>query len=117
MPEPSETSPPAPAASPVGPPVGEVDACDLSPYAMPSPAPVGVSLHTLVPNERAIARVLEGMLSRSGLTLGEAARALGVTPNAVRQYLRGRRHRPSLEWFIRFARVCGATVRLEWPPR
>lgn len=73
------------------------------------------SLTPLVCDERAIARLLETLLSRGGLTIGEASRRMGVTTNTIRQYLRGRRNKPSLIWFIRLADLCGAKVTIEFP--
>jgi DNA-binding transcriptional regulator YdaS (Cro superfamily) len=73
------------------------------------------SLTPLVCDERAIARLLGALLSRGGLSVGEASRRLGVTTNSVRQYLHGRRNKPSLMWFVRFAEICGARVVVEWP--
>jgi hypothetical protein len=75
------------------------------------------SLTPLVCDERAIQRLLETLLRRGGLSVNEAARRLGVTENSVRQYIRGRRQRPSLQWFIRLAEVCGARVTVEFPPK
>jgi hypothetical protein len=75
------------------------------------------SITPLVCDERAIMRLLETMLSRGGLSVNEAASRLGVTSNAIRQYLKGRRAKPSLMWFIRLAEVCGAKVTVEWPTR
>jgi DNA-binding CsgD family transcriptional regulator len=75
------------------------------------------SLTPLVCDERAIARLLSSLISRGGLSIGEVSRRLGVTTNSVRQYLRGRRNKPSLMWFVRFAEICGARVVIEWPER
>lgn len=97
------------------------DELDLSQF---SPIPGGVSppsirssstLTPLVCDERAIARLLLILLNKGGLTVGEAARRLGITTQSVRQYLKGRRSRPSLMWFIRFAELCGARVTIEFP--
>lgn len=74
-------------------------------------------LTPLVCDERAIARLLATLLSRGGLSTREVARRMGVTPNAVRQYLRGRRNRPSLIWFIKLAELCGARVLVEFPEK
>jgi hypothetical protein len=74
-------------------------------------------LTPLVCDERAISRLLETLLSRSGLSAGEVARRLGISSNAVRQYLRGRRSKPSLIWFIRLAELCGARVTIEFPTK
>lgn len=73
------------------------------------------TLTPLLCDERAIGRLLSSLLSKGGLSVGEASRRLGVSTQAVRQYLKGRRNKPSLLWFIRFADMCGARVILEFP--
>jgi transcriptional regulator with XRE-family HTH domain len=62
-----------------------------------------------------ITRLLETIISRSGMNLAEVARKMGVTPNSIRQYTRGRRNRPSLQWMVRLAEVCGAKLSIEFP--
>jgi DNA-binding transcriptional regulator YdaS (Cro superfamily) len=79
------------------------------------PKSASSNLTPLVCDERAIARLLGLLLSRGGLSIGEVARRLGVTPQAVRQYLRGRRNKPSLIWFVKFAEACGGKVSIEFP--
>lgn len=74
-------------------------------------------LTPLVCDERAIARLLEMIIQRGGLSTNEVAKRMGVTQNAVRQYIRGRRNRPSLIWFIRLAELCGARVVIEFPSK
>lgn len=75
-------------------------------------------LTPLVCDERAIGRLLETMLDKAGLSSAEASRRLGYdSPNSVRQYLRGRRKKPSLLWFLKFAALCGAQVSIEFPTR
>jgi hypothetical protein len=97
------------------------DALGLSPvasghhtYAIPR---TSSSLTPVVDDERAVARLLETLIYRSGLTTNEVARRLGVHPATIRQYLGSRRTRPSLQWFVRFATLCGARVTLEYPER
>jgi hypothetical protein len=75
------------------------------------------SLTPVVCDERAISRLLGSILSRAGLTTIDIAMKMGVTPQSVRQYLAGRRCRPGLLWFIKFAELAGARVVLEWPER
>lgn len=75
------------------------------------------SLTPVLCDERAIGRLLETLISRGGISIGEASRRLGVTTNTVRQYLAGRRSRPSLLWFVRLAEACGAKVTVEFPGR
>lgn len=73
------------------------------------------SLTPLVCDERAIARLLETLISRSGMSIGLVADRMGVTTNAIRQYMRGRRTKPSLIWFIRLVEICGGSVKIEFP--
>lgn len=75
------------------------------------------SLMPLIADQRAVARLLETLLAKAGLTVGQAAKEFGVTDEAVRQYVTGRRNNPSLLWFIKFAHLCGAKVSVEFPPR
>lgn len=72
-------------------------------------------LTPVVCDERAIGRLLETLLSRSGMSIEEASRRLGVTSNTIRQYLHGRRTKPSLFWFVRLATLCGASVSIQFP--
>jgi len=73
------------------------------------------SLTPLVCDERVITRLLETLISRSGMSIAGAAQRMGVKDASLRQYMRGRRSRPSLQWFIRLAEVCGAKVSIEFP--
>lgn len=67
-------------------------------------------------DERAISRLLENLLERAGLTPRDAATRLGLkSANGVRQYLAGRRTKPSLIWFIKFCELCGAQVSITFP--
>lgn len=75
------------------------------------------SLTPVICDGRVISRLLETLLHRAGLTPAAAARALGVRPQAVQQYLGGRRTKPSLLWFVKLAEVCGARVYVEFPKR
>lgn len=74
------------------------------------------ALTPLVCDERAISKLLETLLSRSGLSVAEASRRMGVTTNTIRQYIHGRRSKPSLLWFIKLAAICGVQVTIEWGP-
>jgi hypothetical protein len=75
------------------------------------------SLTPVVCDERAISRLLELILVRSGLSLNEVAKRMGVTPNCVRQYIHGRRGRPSLLWVVKFAETCGSHITIQTPTR
>lgn len=75
-------------------------------------------LTPVICDDRAVARLLEQLLEKAGITIKEAAEKLGMeSTNSVRQYITGRRVRPSLMWFVRFAEMCGARVIIEWPGR
>jgi hypothetical protein len=75
------------------------------------------TISPVVCDERAITSLLELLLSKGGLSVNEASRRMGVTQNAVRQYIVGRRTKPSLLWFVKFAELCGARVVVEFPGR
>src|SRR5688572_5597363 len=49
---------------------------------------------------QSIPKLLRGMLERSGISIGEAARRLEVNPNTISQYLNGRRSKPSIQWLV-----------------
>ena len=69
----------------------------------------------LVASDDATAKLIAQLLNKAGLSIGEAARQMGVTPNAIRQYVKGRRNKPSVAWLVRLAELCGATVYIEFP--
>ena len=72
----------------------------------------------IVCDDRAIARLLETLLERAGLSTRQAATALGFSSsNAVRQYISGRRAKPSLLWFVKFVEMCGGQLYISFPPR
>lgn len=68
----------------------------------------------IITQDRQIQRLLERLLSTGGLSVNEAARLMGTNPNSIRQYLRGRRNKPSLRWFVALAELCGARVSIEF---
>ena len=72
------------------------------------------SLTPVVCDERAIGRLLEQLIYKSGLNVNQAAKLMGVTSNTIRQYIAGRRSRPSLIWFVKLATACGASVQVEF---
>lgn len=108
--------------SPIGPAATSVASVPFTPIPIPSAGSIPViksntPITPLVADERSIGHLLGILMSRSGLTTNEVARRLGVTPNAVRQYLKGRRCKPSLIWFIKLVEVCGGRINLEMPER
>ena len=89
-----------------------------------SPLPGGASTATfhktspltpVVCDRRAIARLLETLLDRAGISVREAATRLGMNDQSLRPYLKGRRTRPSLLWFLKFVEACGGKVYIEFP--
>lgn len=88
----------------------------FNPGSLTHSAPT-TSLTPVVCDERAISRLLGSILQRAGLSVGDMAAKMGVSPQSVRQYTAGRRCRPGLLWFIKFAELAGARVVLEWPER
>ena len=87
---------------------------------LPSMSDARFGLHMVLPplvcDERMIARMLEKVLEAGGLSHRSAAKELGMTGNALRQYLVGRRRRPSLIWFVRLCALAGVKVLVEFPP-
>lgn len=78
---------------------------------LPSPA---INLSRSVVSEQSISGLLDRLLRGAGLSVREAAKRLEMNDESVRQYVRGRRNRPSLSWFIRFVELCGGRVILEF---
>lgn len=92
----------------------------LPPMPLPSSSPASAlpaSVMIIVEDDRAIQRLIETLLDRSGLTQSELARRLGITFQSLNQYKYLRRKRPSVQWFTRLAHACGARVVLEFPSR
>lgn len=71
------------------------------------------SLTRVVRDSRAIGKLLETILSRSGLTVGSVARTFGVSDESVRQYVKGRRTNPSMKWFIKVCDLAGYELVLQ----
>lgn len=83
----------------------------IPPFAVPT------TLTRVICDERAIAKLLETMIRRSGMTTRQVADAMGVLPNSIQQVLSGRRRKPSLLWFLKVAEICGASLTLTIPKR
>ena len=64
----------------------------------------------LICDDRAITSLLEQLSDRSGLSVTEIARRMGVKRETVRAYIRGKRANPPLQWFLRFVAICGGVV-------
>ena len=72
-------------------------------------------IRPMVASDDATAKLIGHLLNRAGLSIGEASKQMGVTPNAIRQYVKGRRNKPSVAWMVRLAALCGATIYIEFP--
>jgi hypothetical protein len=75
------------------------------------------SLAPIVSDDRAISGLLDLILNRGHISIHEMARRMGCSPSSVRQYMAGRRCKPSLRWFVKFANIAGAKVTIEFPER
>jgi hypothetical protein len=101
------------------------ESSDASTPADFSPLPSSQSSYTpfhrtspltpLVCDRRAIQRLLETLLHRSGLSTREAGVRMGGSENSLRNYLKGRVGKPSLYWFVRLVEACGGRVLIEFP--
>lgn len=72
---------------------------------------------TVILDGKAIAALVDQLLTRAGLSQAEVCRRLGVHPTSFNQYRIGRRVKPSLWWIVRLANVCGARIVVEFPPK
>jgi hypothetical protein len=89
---------------------------DLSPLpssSLPDFRPTSNLLPVLY-DSRAIAGVLETILSRAGMDYKDAALKLGMNPKSLKAYLYGQ-HVPSLVWFVRFVNIMGGAVTVAYP--
>lgn len=68
------------------------------------------SVVTILDDPNSLPQLVALILERAGLTTREAAQRIGVQPETLRQYLSGRRKRPSVEWLARLAAVCGGRL-------
>ena len=74
-------------------------------------------LTPMVCDRRAITQLLGMLLDRAGISTAEGARRLGMNVESLRPYLRGRRTKPSLLWFLKFVEACGGRVYVEFPQK
>lgn len=90
----------------------------VSPSAFSIPTSSNLtSLTPLVNDQRAILRLLELILSKADINVPELARRLGVADNCIRQYVSGRRSKPSLQTFLRIAEAAGCKVMIQFPQK
>ena len=98
-----------------------IDLDDLGPVPLPSrqtqpeihrTSEVTSAIFSEGPERTALFRK---MLERSGLNVIQASERMGIDYHSLSQYLNNRRVRPSMWWFLRLAKVCGATLYLEFP--
>jgi transcriptional regulator with XRE-family HTH domain len=83
---------------------------------LPSPPPLSkteITRNVLV-DDKGMEKILQLMLSRSGLTLKEAADVMGMHVESLRQYLNGNRPNPSIKWLARFAEHCNCKIQIKW---
>lgn len=113
LPSPEVASPtalsgePSPSSGPAG-----AEAPLVIPTVFGSSALSHSSSTPLVADQRAITRLLGQIQEKSGLTVAEIARRMGVTDNGVRQYVAGNRQ-PGLLWFIKFCQAVDLKVGVE----
>lgn len=77
--------------------------------------PRRLGLMAAVADDRALGSFLRATLQASGMSINEMARRIGTNDKTIRQYLTGRRGKPSLKWFLRFIELTGARVWVEIP--
>ena len=82
-----------------------------STYTTPSKS----SLSAYLTEGGSIAVLIEQLLDRACLTQMEAASLMGVTPQALSQYVRNKRPHPSVQWLARLCGICGAKLYIEFP--
>lgn len=68
----------------------------------------------IVADTRTVVHLVGLLIDRSGMPAAEIARRMGISPQALNQYRKARRVRPSVVWLARLAQVCGATLELRW---
>lgn len=74
-------------------------------------------LSPLLISEEHLAKILNQLLTRAGLSVNGAARLLSLHEESVRGYTSGRRANPSLLMFARFVDLCGGKLLLELPDK
>lgn len=85
------------------------------PASAHSHTPKRSDLAIVLAEDKAVAYLLEELLSRSNLTIAELAARLGLRPQSLIQYRNRRRLKPSLQWFVRLVEACGGRIVLEMP--
>jgi hypothetical protein len=73
------------------------------------------SIAVVLDDPRAMTNLITQLLSRSGMSLAEMCRRLGIKPQSIQQYKAGRRMKPSAEWLARLVQVCGGRLIVEFP--
>jgi hypothetical protein len=108
-------------------PTDQLEEASSAPSSSPfdfSPLPGGATyplfhktspLTPMVCDRRAITRLLGTLLEKAGISVGEASRRLGMNDQSLRPYLKGRRTKPSLLWFLKYVEACGGKVYIEFP--
>jgi DNA-binding XRE family transcriptional regulator len=58
--------------------------------------------------------LIQLLITRSGVSQAELAKRLGITPQALGQYVKAKR-RATFHWVVRLAQVCGARISVDFP--
>ena len=82
---------------------------------LPPPADAIVPTETLLVDEKAVTKLVQSMIHRSGMSINQIAAAMGTTRQSLNQYRFARRRRPSLQWISRLAKATGATIQVVFP--
>ena len=92
----------------------------FSPSVVPAQLQWAPAYDAQAPQELVLARkhaereLIQLLIDRSGVSQAELARRLGITPQALGQYVKARR-RATFHWLVRLAQVCGARVSVDFP--
>ena len=88
----------------------------LTPSSLDS-TPTSRNLAPVLTDERVIMHLIDELLSRSGLSVHELAKRLGVQRSTINQYRYMRRTKPSVKWLVRLVDVCGGRIWVEFPDK
>ena len=85
----------------------------MIPNLIPSQVDPATHTATVVADDRAIVYLIDQLIAKSGLSMSEIARRLGIRLQSLNQY----RHRRKigLIWLTRLAEACGGRVVVEFP--
>jgi hypothetical protein len=105
-------------SSPQEPSEDETDSSFFTPLPSSSQGQSAFSItSTLLPvvnDRRAMLKLLGFLLRKSNRSAADVAESMGIQASCVQQYMRGKRPKMGLEWFLRFVQACGGKVRIEF---